>query len=574
MVACLGSAAAQSPEQPPADRSFRTIVEAAEHGALDAVQAFLDQGQGVDAVKNAKGETALLAALRANHVDVTNFLLDQGADPRVTEVLKNNALHLAARWGDLATSERLVELGVDVNARNNRNRTPLHIATERRRVSVIRLLIEHGADVNALDGDRRAPIDYALANNDPRPAQVLVEHGATMMAPGKRALARVNLAADKGWQFAVERALQDTDNEPDLHERVLEEAFERAFTNVDLALVDFMATQGARLDEPAPGGLSRIDLAAEMGSPDLVSRLLEKGLTSNGTEKSSGWTPLHFAATSGSLDTMRLLIDAGADVNAHDALGRTPLDLAAAYQNLAGVRVLLHHGASLDTADAMGNTPLHFAAGAGFSPVVKELIAKGESVTIRNQAGQRPYDLAKSSGQAAVLGLLAPPQSGSLELPLYFRQVLRRIPVGKGPGATSRLDQRMRARLWQGWPLLQLALQEDAPDAVRFVLDKDPDSIRERGPYGLQALHLAAEFSDTALLEIVLRHDPSLNDSQNQSRWTPLHFAAADGNLAAVRMLLGHGAKAGETDVAGHTPADLADLAGARDVAKALRAAQ
>lgn len=74
-----------------------------------------------------------------------------------------------------------------------------------------------------------------------------------------------------------------------------------------------------------------------------------------------GWTPLHYAATKGHLDTMSLLLENHAYIDAASPNGTTPLMMAAQYASPAAVKLLLDAGADAQLKNSLGMTALDFA---------------------------------------------------------------------------------------------------------------------------------------------------------------------------------------------------------------------
>jgi ankyrin repeat protein len=75
-----------------------------------------------------------------------------------------------------------------------------------------------------------------------------------------------------------------------------------------------------------------------------------------------GWTPLHYAATGGHLDVIRLLVEHHAYVDASSPNGSTPLMMAAMYGTIDAVKLLLAEGADPQIKNALGLTAIDFAA--------------------------------------------------------------------------------------------------------------------------------------------------------------------------------------------------------------------
>lgn len=102
---------------------------------------------------------------------------------------------------------------------------------------------------------------------------------------------------------------------------------------------------------------SPLMLAALKGELALCQRMIRKGADVN----KPGWTPLHYAATSGHLEVMRLLLDEHAYIDAASPNNTTPLMMAAHYGTPAAVKLLLEAGADPTLRNDPGLTAIDFA---------------------------------------------------------------------------------------------------------------------------------------------------------------------------------------------------------------------
>jgi ankyrin repeat protein len=104
-------------------------------------------------------------------------------------------------------------------------------------------------------------------------------------------------------------------------------------------------------------GESPLMLAALKGHKNLVEKLIKRGADVNKT----GWTPLHYAASSGQLSIISLLLEHSAYIDAESPNGTTPLMMAAMYGTPAAVKLLLQEGADVQLKNQQGLTALQFA---------------------------------------------------------------------------------------------------------------------------------------------------------------------------------------------------------------------
>src|SRR5262249_3671901 len=130
-----------------------------------------------------------LAAAAWVSKEMTELLLDRGANPRNLASGRGSSLTPAAMKGDVATLGMLLRRGADPAAADGEGRTPLHSARD---ATVADVLIASGADVNAAAKDGTTPLLAALNSGRKDVAEVLVKRGAKVDAFGMAALGRAD----------------------------------------------------------------------------------------------------------------------------------------------------------------------------------------------------------------------------------------------------------------------------------------------------------------------------------------------------------------------------------------------
>ena len=134
--------------------------------------------------------------------------------------------------------------------------------------------------------------------------------------------------------------------------------------------------------------------AVEYGNLPAVRAHLESGEDVNKKDPGRGQTALHLAAYFDRPVTLKALIEAGADVNAHESEGSTSLSFAAQEGNPMIVMELIKAGADVNLARHDSVTPLHMAAQFGHEGCVVALIHAGVDVHRRTVPGLTPIQLA------------------------------------------------------------------------------------------------------------------------------------------------------------------------------------
>lgn len=117
-------------------------------------------------------------------------------------------------------------------------------------------------------------------------------------------------------------------------------------------------------------GLTELHVSAFNNSFEKTKKLLQNNMNPNIIDE-LGWTPLHDAAIQGNTEIVKLLLEAGANVNAQDKEDLyTPLHDAARMNHSEIVRLLLACGADTSLKDRWNNTPLNIAQEYKFEEIV------------------------------------------------------------------------------------------------------------------------------------------------------------------------------------------------------------
>ncbi|MFC0397060.1 ankyrin repeat domain-containing protein [Paraburkholderia rhizosphaerae] len=130
-------------------------------------------------------------------------------------------------------------------------------------------------------------------------------------------------------------------------------------------------------------GENAMMLAALNGDVQLVNLLISKDAEVN----RKGWTPLHYAATNGHDDVIKILLDHSAYIDAGSPNGTTPLMMAARGGHLSTVKLLLDSGADLNVKNQLGLTALDFAKQYKEPDVVEGLTARLQQMQKQAPAG-------------------------------------------------------------------------------------------------------------------------------------------------------------------------------------------
>ena len=435
--------------------STRDLIEAARQGNAEAARAVIARGADAGAA-DADGTTPLHWAAYANQIEVARVLVGAGANPATANRYGIRPLSLACLGGNAALVELLLKAGADPNTTKPDGETALMTAARTGVADVINVLLAHGANVGAAEPSRQqTALMWAAAEGHAEAVRALIAAGADIKATSQAGFTPLLFAAREG-RIDAARALLDAgatlDESLAVNSRESAggvalgqpeaslDAFLLAASNAHFELASFFLDRGAN-PNVSPRGWTALHLVSwvrktgevggndpppegsgRMGSLDFVRKLKAAGADVNARATArrlplgssglnfAGATPFLLAARTADVELMRLLLDLGADPLAASDTRTTPLHVAAGVgaalpgeepgteaEALQALTLLLTLGADVNAVDSRGNTPMHGAAYKHLPKVVTALDEAGARVSDwnhKNADGYTPLDVA------------------------------------------------------------------------------------------------------------------------------------------------------------------------------------
>jgi ankyrin repeat protein len=348
--------------------------------------------------------TPLSLACTNGNTEIVELLLKAGADPNTTRLGGETALMTAARTGQTGPVKALLACGVDVNARDKKGQTALMWAAADGHADVVTTLLAARADFRTPLPSGFTPLLFAAREGRIDVVRVLLKAGADVnesLQPKKPAprgpqagSSPLTLAVENG-HFELAVALLKAGADPN---------DQRAGFGA-LHMLSWVRKPSRGDDEegnPPPigsGKLTSLDFVKEMVARGAnVNLPMKKGVSNRGILNRAGATPFLAAASTADVPLLRQLLDLGADPRIANALHTTPLMAAAGVgvgapeeapgtepDVLETVALLLELGADVNAVDDHGETAMHGAAYRNHPKVVQLLTDKGAKIAVWNR---------------------------------------------------------------------------------------------------------------------------------------------------------------------------------------------
>uniref|UniRef100_A0A4X2K3X1 Protein phosphatase 1 regulatory subunit n=1 Tax=Vombatus ursinus TaxID=29139 RepID=A0A4X2K3X1_VOMUR len=239
--------------------------------------------------------------------------------PRVR--FEDGAVFLAAcSSGDTDEVKRLLARGADINTVNVDGLTALHQACIDENLDMVKFLVENRANVNQQDNEGWTPLHAAASCGYLNIAEYFINHGASVAA--------VNSEGEVPSDLAEEAAMKDL-----LLEQVKKQGLDleqsRKEEEQQMLQDARQWLNSGKIEDvrQARSGATALHVAAAKGYSEVLRLLIQAGYELN-VQDHDGWTPLHAAAHWGVKEACSILAEALCDMDIRNKLGQTPFDVA------------------------------------------------------------------------------------------------------------------------------------------------------------------------------------------------------------------------------------------------------
>jgi ankyrin repeat protein len=503
------------------------VADAAMRGDKAAVRKLIAAKADVNAAQ-ADGATALHWAVFRGDRELVTELIRAGANPKAANREGATPLWLAAVNGDAVVIASLLEGGADPNEKLPLGRSPLMIASRTGNVDAMKVLVDHGADVNAKETARgTTPLMWAADEAHAAAVKFLIDHGADFKArsnPAPRgrgpALGKAN---DPRKQVAAQGAALAAGQALDLGQiRAAAEGRGGAGAAAGAGGGGRGGGRGGRGRGGAANG-DQADGGVDFSNDDAAAAV---GLFRRGPAPNDGGqlTPLVYAVRANDLETVKVLLAAGADANQTTGYGWSPLLVATQNRYYKLGTYLLDHGANPNLANKGGWTPLYLATDnrnieSGDYPVrkgdmdhlefIKVLLAKGADVNarVKDSTETRTVFTNQWLDENGATAFFRASQSGDVELMKLL------LSKGADPKINTVLNvSALHVAAGIGW--VEGITYEWSPEAtleaVKMLIDLGLD-VNLQADTGRTALHGAAHKGRNDVVQILVDHGAKLN---------------------------------------------------------------
>lgn len=507
------------------DEDIGGLYQAIKHNNIKAVKFFIENNAHVE-IATFDGTTPLVLAIEENKPKIVELLIKEG---------KANIYGVYAKETE---------------------KYPIYCAVKNKNLNMTKILLDNNFDLKR----ESYILSYAIENSDENIVKYLVKNGADMYSYEITALyqAVLNLNPKLVEYFLDEGASIEKAGGTDVYGNIMMAAAGSKFNNsndkspVDLTLLEKSAENSAKITQmiidkvdkklinDSLEGKTPLIIAVGNSYIDTAKILIENGADVNAVDI-EGWSALSYAVNNGDIEIAKLLLENKAKIKDELLIAiKSPI----VESRINMMKLLIDNKANINYTDENGFNPLNIAIESGDMELTKFLITNGANVNSLMQDGVSLIGYAIAQNNMDLLQIL--------------------IENGANVNYTG-------GDSWAKTPL-QTASRLGLDNVVRILLTRNAD-INAVDMNGNTALHTAALNSQLSVVKLLLEKNPNL-DIQNKVGNTALHLAVISGNIDIVGELVLKGANTRIRNNDGKYPRDIARANNSAAIFEVLREAE
>ena len=507
------------------DEDIGGLYQAIKHNNIKAVKFFIENNANVE-IATFDGTTPLVLAIEENKPKIVELLIKEG---------KANIYGVYAKETE---------------------KYPIYCAVKNKNLNMIKILLNNNFDLKR----ESYILSYAIENSDENIVKYLVENGADMYSYEITALyqAVLNLNPKLVEYFLDKGASIEKAGGTDVYGNIMMAAAGSKFNNsndkspVDLTLLEKSAENSAKIMQmiidkvdkklinDSLEGKTPLIIAVGNSYIDTAKILIENGANINAVDI-EGWSALSYAVNNGDIEIAKLLLENKAKIKDELLIAiKSPI----VESSINIMKLLIDNKANINYADEDEFTPLNTAIETGNMELTKFLITNGANVNSLMQDGVSLIGYAIAQNNMDLLQIL----------------------IENGANVNYTVGDS-----WADTPL-NTASRLGLDNVVRILLTRNVD-INAVDINGNTALHTAALNSQLSVVKLLLEKNPNL-DIQNKVGNTALHLAVISGNIDIVGELVLKGANTRIRNNDGKYPRDIARANNSAAIFEVLREAE
>ncbi|TKZ36171.1 ankyrin repeat domain-containing protein [Brachyspira catarrhinii] len=473
------------------------LYQAIKNNNIKAVKFFIENNANVE-IATFDGTTPLVLAIEENKPKIVELLIKEGKANIYGSYAGETdkyPIYCAVKNKNLNMIKILLNNNFDLK----REPSILSYAIENGDENIIKYLVEKGSDVDYTSINGMSVLYDAVLNLNPKLVEYFLEKGASIEKAGETDVYGNIITAAAGSKFN-----NSNDKFPvDL------EALEKSAENSAKIMETIISKADKNLINDYLDGKTPLIIAVGNSYLETAKILIENGANVNAVDF-EGWSALSYAVNNGDIEIAKLLLSNDAKIKGELLLAiKSPI----VESRIDMMKLLIDNKANINYADEDGFTPFNIAIETGDMDLVKLLVTNGANVN-----SLMPYGGVNLIGWAI--------SENNMDL----LQIL--IENGANINNTD-------GDSWAGTPLMT-ASRLGLDNVVRILLSRNAD-INATDINGNTALHTAALNSQLSVIKLLLDKNPSL-DIQNKVGNTALHLAVISGNIDIVGELVLKGA--------------------------------